>query len=41
MVTPEHYGYVKGDLRLIGVLAFIMFLIIIGLYVYLHSIGQA
>lgn len=41
MVTPEHYAYVKSDLRLIGALAFIMFLVIIALYFYLHSIGQA
>ena len=41
LVTPEHYAYVRNDLRLTAVLAVIMFAVIIGLYFYLHSIGQA
>jgi hypothetical protein len=41
MVTPEHYGYVKHDLRLIFALAVIGFVVLVALYFYLHSIGQA
>jgi hypothetical protein len=40
MVTAEHYAYVKNDLRVIGVLALGMFLIIIAFYIYLRSAGQ-
>ena len=32
LITPEHYGYVKNDLRLIGILAAFMFAIIIVLH---------
>jgi uncharacterized membrane protein YqiK len=39
-VTAEHYAYVKHDLRMIAILVAIMFLIILGLYFYLRSIGQ-
>jgi hypothetical protein len=33
----EHYAYVKNDLRLIAVLAAVMFLVIIVLHFYLPS----
>ncbi len=31
-ITPEHYSYVKNDLRLIAVLATCMFAVIIALH---------
>lgn len=32
LITPEHYAYVKNDLRLIGALASVMFAIVIALH---------
>jgi hypothetical protein len=40
MVTAEHYAYVKNDLRVIGMLAVGMFLVIVIFYFYLRSLGQ-
>jgi hypothetical protein len=41
MVTAEHYAYVRKDLVVIAVLATALFLVIVGLYIYFHAIGQA
>jgi FtsZ-interacting cell division protein ZipA len=40
-VTAEHYAYVRKDLVIIAVLAACAFLILIGLYFYFRSQGQA
>src|SRR5579859_3816895 len=41
VVTAEHYSYVRHDLMVIGVSATVLFLVIVGLYIYFHAIGQA